>query len=139
MTVSPLTTLLSSPVTIFRCHPTCATPMASCMRDSHGHLPLLPRCGPNELRRAPRVWPGYSRPRAAMTTAPKPTRRRERSIAPLSQSVEMGADDGIALARCGLKPLAVPHRDPPMRVADESSLLQRGGNDTHGWTLHTEH
>ena len=57
----------------------------------------------------------------------------------LSQSVEVGADDGIALARCGFQPLAVPRRDAPVRVADESSLLQRGGNDADGRTLHTEH
>lgn len=57
----------------------------------------------------------------------------------LSQSVELGADDRVALTRRLFQPLAVPHSDAPMRVADESRPLQRGGDRTDGRTLDTEH
>ena len=51
----------------------------------------------------------------------------------------MGANDRVALAGRRFQSFAVPHGDPPMRVADQASLLQRGGGDAHGRAAYTEH
>ena len=41
-------------------------------------------------------------------------------------AVEMTANDRVALAGRRFQSFAVPHGDPPMRVADQASLLQCG-------------
>ena len=51
----------------------------------------------------------------------------------------MCTHDGVALARCGLQTSTVANRDMPMRIVDESCVLQRTGDDADGRTLHTEH
>jgi hypothetical protein len=51
----------------------------------------------------------------------------------------VGADDAVALARCGFQTFAVAHGDAPMRIANESGVLQCGGDDAQGRALHTEH
>lgn len=63
----------------------------------------------------------------------------ERDGVLMSQSIEMGAEAGVALAGCHLQALAVPHRDPPVRVANQSGLLQCGGSDADRRPAHTEH
>ena len=44
----------------------------------------------------------------------------EPAVVLLSQSVELSANDRVALTRRLFQPFAVPHRDPPMCVADQS-------------------
>src|SRR5437773_10308671 len=51
----------------------------------------------------------------------------------------MSANDGVALAGCRFQSFAVLYGDTPMHVADESGVLQRGGDDADGRTLHAEH